>query len=116
VQEDVAYQQKAGYAKVISCKDLQKIAAQAVEDLPTSCRTATERRGHIILDLSFAIRARRNNRKTTKRGQTKRGTQEGDGRWDTTKEILVYILNESHAQANCPKIRQTTSATRYARS
>jgi hypothetical protein len=76
VQEDVAYQLKAGYAKVISCKDLQKIAAQAVEDLPTSCRTATERRGHIILDLSFAIRARRNNRKTTKRGQTKRGTQE----------------------------------------
>jgi hypothetical protein len=45
VQEDVAYQLKAGYAKVISCKDLQKIAAQAVEYLPTSCRTATEPQG-----------------------------------------------------------------------
>jgi hypothetical protein len=73
VQEDVAYQLRAGYAEVISWKDLQKLRPKQLKISPLAVVPQRNRRGRMILDLSFAVRARRTNRKETKRGQTKRG-------------------------------------------
>jgi hypothetical protein len=73
VQEDVAYQLKAGYAEVIAWKDLQKLRPKQLEISPLAVVPQHKRRGRMILDLSFAVRARRTNQKENKRGQTKRG-------------------------------------------
>jgi hypothetical protein len=53
VQEDVAYQLKAGYAEVISCKDLQKLRPKQLKISPLAVVPQRNRRGRMILDLSF---------------------------------------------------------------
>jgi hypothetical protein len=73
VQEDVAYQLKAGYAEIIAWKDLQKLRPKQLKISPLAVVPQRNRRGRMILDLSFAVRARRTHRKDAKRGQTKKG-------------------------------------------
>jgi hypothetical protein len=78
VQEDVAYQVKAGYAEVIAWRYLQKLRPKQLKISPLAVVPQRNRRGRMILDLSFAARARRNNRKGTHGGKTNRGQKRHD--------------------------------------
>jgi hypothetical protein len=63
ITEDVAYQVAAGYAEVISWAELQKLRPKNLKVSPMAVVPQRDRRGRMILDLSFAVR----------RGKTGRG-------------------------------------------
>jgi hypothetical protein len=68
VKEDIEYQVKAGYAEVIPWKELRRLRPKQLKISPLAVIPQRNRRGRMILDLSFAVRARQ-----TKQGKTKRG-------------------------------------------
>jgi hypothetical protein len=56
IEEDVAYQVKAGYARIISWEDLEKIRPKNLKVSPLAVVPQRNRRGCMILDLAFAVR------------------------------------------------------------
>jgi hypothetical protein len=56
VKEDVAYQVKMGYAEVISWKELQRLRPENLKISPLAVVPQRNRRGRMILDLSFPVR------------------------------------------------------------
>jgi hypothetical protein len=56
IAEDVAYQVKAGYAEIVSWDDLCKIRPKNLKVSPLAVVPQRDRRGRMILDLSFAVR------------------------------------------------------------
>jgi len=59
VKEDVAYQVKAGYAEVIPWEELRKLRPKHLKISPLAVVPQRNRRGRMILDLSFAVRRQR---------------------------------------------------------
>jgi hypothetical protein len=93
VQEDVAYQVKAGYAEIIAWNDLQKLRPKQLKISPLAVVPQRNRRGRMILDLSFAVRARRNNKKGAHRGQTNRGRKRQRRKHDD--DIIQASVNDT---------------------
>jgi hypothetical protein len=56
IAEDVAYQVKAGYAEVVLWEDLCQHPPQNLKVSPLAVVPQRDRRGRMILDLSFAVR------------------------------------------------------------
>jgi hypothetical protein len=56
IEEDVAYQVKAGYARSILWEDLKQIRPKNLKVSPIMVVPQRDRRGRMILDLSFAVR------------------------------------------------------------
>jgi hypothetical protein len=56
IAEDVAYQVKAGYAQVITWEDLKLLRPKNLKVSPIAVVPQRNRRGRMILDLSFAVR------------------------------------------------------------
>jgi hypothetical protein len=56
IAEDVAYQVKAGYAQVITWAELQRLRPPNLKVSPLAVVPQRNRRGRMILDLSFAVR------------------------------------------------------------
>jgi hypothetical protein len=52
---DVAYQVKAGYAQVITWEELCRLCPENLKVSPLAIVPQQNRRGHMILDLSFAV-------------------------------------------------------------
>jgi hypothetical protein len=75
VQEDVAYQLKAGYAEVISCNDLQKLRPKQLNISPLAVVPQRNRRGRMILDLSFRYSRSTDQPEENKTGTDQKGTQ-----------------------------------------
>jgi hypothetical protein len=81
IAEDVAYQVKAGYAEVISWEDLCQLRPPNLKVSPLAVVPQRNRRGRMILDLSFAVR----------RGSTSRGKK----RSRRDQIILQESVNDS---------------------
>ena len=62
VKEDVAYQVKVGYAEIITWKELRKLRPKQLKISALAVVPQRNRRGRMILDLSFAVRAQRTSR------------------------------------------------------
>jgi hypothetical protein len=62
IQEDVAYQVKAGYAQIITWDELQQLRPKNLKVSPIAVVPQQNRRGRMILDLSFAVRRGKKNR------------------------------------------------------
>jgi hypothetical protein len=56
IAEDVAYQVKAGYAQIITWEDLCELRPKNLKVSPLAVVPQRNRRGRMILDLSFAVR------------------------------------------------------------
>jgi hypothetical protein len=56
IAEDVAYQVKAGYAEIVSWDELRKTRPKHLKVSPLAVVPQRDRRGSMILDLSFAVR------------------------------------------------------------
>ena len=69
VKEDVEYQVKAGYVEVILWKELRRLCPKQLKISPLAVIPQRNRRGRMILDLSFAVRARQTRKGKTQRGQ-----------------------------------------------
>jgi hypothetical protein len=88
---------KAGYAEVIAWRDLQKLRPKQLKISPLAVVPQRNRRGRMILDVSFAVRARQDNRKGTRRGKTNRGRKRHDDDIiqasvnDTTKRLAPDV-------------------------
>jgi hypothetical protein len=54
-KEDIAYQVKAGFCKVMLWEDLQRLRPHNLKISPVAVVPQTGRRGRIILDLSFPV-------------------------------------------------------------
>ncbi len=54
-KEDINYQVRAGFCKVISWEDLTKLRPKNLKISPVACIPQTGRRGRIILNLSFPV-------------------------------------------------------------
>ncbi len=54
-KEDIDYQVRAGFCKVISWEDLTKLRPKNLKISPVACIPQTGRRGRIILDLLFPV-------------------------------------------------------------
>jgi hypothetical protein len=81
IEEDVAYQVKAGYARIIRWEELQRIRPKNLKVSPIAVVPQRDRRGRMILDLSFAVR----------KGKAGRGRKRG--RMDDI--ILQESVNDS---------------------
>jgi hypothetical protein len=117
VQEDVAYQLKAGDAEIISWKDLQKLRPKQLKISPLAVVPQRNRRGRTILDLSFAFRDRQTHRKDAKRGQTKRGhkrNSRGDDDKDAKRGQTKRGHNAAIAGTTISFRRQSTLTNRLA--
>jgi hypothetical protein len=55
IAEDVAYQVKAGYAQVIAWEDIKRLRPRNLKIPPLVILPQRNRRGRMILDLSFAV-------------------------------------------------------------
>jgi hypothetical protein len=55
IAEDVAYQVKSGYAEIISWEDLSRLRPANLKVSPLAVVPQRNRRGRMILDLSFAV-------------------------------------------------------------
>jgi hypothetical protein len=64
-REDMDYQVRAGYTKIITWKDLVRLRPKNLKISPLAVVPQRNRRGHMILDLSLGVRrhARRRSRK-----------------------------------------------------
>jgi hypothetical protein len=67
IAEDVAYQVKAGYARIISWKELQLLRPANLKVSPLAVVPQRNRRGRMILDLAFAVRRGRTSGRKRKR-------------------------------------------------
>jgi hypothetical protein len=69
--EDVDYQVKAGYAEIVSWADLCQLRPKNLTVSPLAVAPQRDRRGRMILDLSFAVRrqARQWGRKGTRQDE-----------------------------------------------
>jgi hypothetical protein len=56
VKEDVAYQVQAGYAEIVLWEDLRRLRPKNLKVSPLAVVPQRNRRGRMILDLSFAVR------------------------------------------------------------
>jgi hypothetical protein len=56
IEEDVAYQVKAGYAQIISWDELAKLRPKNLTVSPLAVVPQRNRQGRMILDLAFAVR------------------------------------------------------------
>jgi hypothetical protein len=56
IEEDVAYQVKAGYAQIISWEELARLRPKNLKVSPLAVVPQRNRRGRMILDLAFAVR------------------------------------------------------------
>ena len=63
IEEDVAYQVKAGYARIISWEDLQRLRPRNLKVSPLAVVPQRNRRGRMILDLAFAVRRGRKSKR-----------------------------------------------------
>jgi hypothetical protein len=81
IAEDVAYQVKAGYAEIVSWEELCKRRPKNLKVSPLAVVPQRDRRGRMILDLSFAVR----------RGRGQRGRK----RSREDKEILQASVNDT---------------------
>jgi hypothetical protein len=63
VKEDVDYQVRAGYAEIIPWKKLRKLRPRQLKISPLAVVPQRNRRGRMILDLSFAVRKGKRGRK-----------------------------------------------------
>jgi hypothetical protein len=72
IAEDVAYQVKAGYAEVVLWSDLCKSRPKNLKVSPLAVVPQRNRRGRMILDLSFAVQRGMKNRgrKQSREGDT----------------------------------------------
>jgi hypothetical protein len=80
IAEDVAYQVKAGYAQVITWEELCRLRPENLKVSPLAIVPQQNRRGRMILDLSFAVR---------------RGRTRGRKRSRQNKVILQESVNDS---------------------
>jgi hypothetical protein len=80
IAEDVEYQVKAGYAQVISWDELQRLRPKNLKVSPLAVVPQRNRRGRMILDLSFAVR---------------RGRTRGRKRSHNDEVILQESVNDS---------------------
>jgi hypothetical protein len=71
IAEDVAYQVKAGYAQIISWEELQQLRPRNLKVSPLAVVPQRNRRGRMILDLSFAVRRQTPNQRGRKRNRAK---------------------------------------------
>jgi hypothetical protein len=81
IAEDVAYQVKAGYAEIVSWDELCKTRPINLKVSPLAMVPQRDRRGRLILDLSFAVQ----------RGQQQRGRK----RSREDKVILQASVNDT---------------------
>jgi hypothetical protein len=68
IAEDVAYQVKAGYAEIVSWDELCRRRPTNLKVSPLAVVPQRDRRGRMILDLSFAVRRRQGQRGRNKGG------------------------------------------------
>jgi hypothetical protein len=85
VKEDVAYQVKAGYAEVIPWNELRKLRPPTLKVSPLAVVPQRNRRGRMILDLSFAVQR-----------QQKRGRRRKRRRDD--EDVLQASVNDTTVQ------------------
>ena len=78
VREDVDYQVAAGYAQVLTWEEVKRVRPKQLKISPLAVIPQRERRGRMILDLSFAVRAvpAHGQRDKNRRRQKRRATQE----------------------------------------
>jgi hypothetical protein len=80
IAEDVEYQVKAGYAQIITWTDLCRLRPTNLKVSPLAVVPQRNRRGRMILDLSFAVR---------------RGRNRGRKRSRENEEILQASVNDT---------------------
>jgi hypothetical protein len=83
IKEDVTYQVKAGYAQIITWEELCRIRPKNLKVSPLAVVPQRNRRGRMILDLSFAVR---------------RGRTRGRKRSQRDEIILQESVNDSTAR------------------
>jgi hypothetical protein len=79
IAEDVAYQVKAGYAEIVSWAELCRSRPKNLKVSPLAVVPQRDRRGRMILDLSFAVR----------RGQGQRGREQRGRKRSYENEVIL---------------------------
>ena len=83
VKEDVAYQVQAGYAEIVRWEDLRRLRPKNLKVSPLAVVPQRNRRGRMILDLSFAVR------RQTPRGQRRKRNIDGDILQESVNDTTV---------------------------
>jgi hypothetical protein len=94
VNEDVTYQVDAGYAKIVPWEELRKLRPPQLKISPLAVIPQRNRRGRMILDLSFAVRAQRPRGKAG-RGQRDRGRRFGGKDQGYEDNVIQPSVNDT---------------------